>query len=153
KGGVDIVIGTHRLLSKDVVFKDLGLLIVDEEDRFGVRQKTKLLGFRETVDVLSLTATPIPRTLASSMGGIKDLSVIETPPEGLLPISTHVGVFDEDLMVKAVQTELDRGGQVFYVHNRVKTLLARKEWLESVLPSVRIAMAHGQMKEHELEEA
>lgn len=153
KGGVDIIIGTHRLLSKDVQFKDLGLIIIDEEHRFGVRQKTKLLGFRETVDVLSLTATPIPRTLASSMGGIKDLSVIETPPEGRLPILTHVGVFDEDLMVKAVETERGRGGQVFYVHNRVKTLLARKEWLESVLPSVRIAMAHGQMSEDELETA
>ncbi len=153
KGGIDIVIGTHRLLSKDVHFKDLGLMIIDEEHRFGVKQKTKLFSLREMVDVLSLTATPIPRTLASSLGGIKDLSVIETPPEGRLPISTHVGVFDEDLMVKAVQNELDRGGQVFYVHNRVKTLMARKTWLESVLPSVRIVMAHGQMKEHELEEA
>jgi transcription-repair coupling factor (superfamily II helicase) len=105
------------------------------------------------VDVLSLTATPIPRTLSASLGGIKDLSVIETAPEGRLPISTHVGVFDEDVMVKAVQTELDRDGQVFYVHNRVKTLLARKKWLESVLPGVRIGMVHGQMKEHELEEA
>lgn len=152
-GGVDIVIGTHRLLSKDVHFKDLGLLIIDEEHRFGVKQKSKLFGLRETVDFLSLTATPIPRTLASSLGGIKDLSVIETPPEGRLPISTHVGVFDEDLMVKAVQSELDRGGQVFYVHNRVKTLLARKEWLQSILPQVRIVMAHGQMNETELEEA
>lgn len=152
-GALDIVIGTHRLLSFDVVFKNLGLIIIDEEHRFGVRQKNKLLALRETVDVLSLTATPIPRTLSASLGGIKDLSVIETAPEGRLPISTHVGVFDEDLMVKAVQTELDRGGQVFYVHNRVKTLLARKKWLEEVLPSVRIGMVHGQMKEDELEEA
>jgi transcription-repair coupling factor (superfamily II helicase) len=152
-GSIDVVIGTHRLLSKDVRFKDLGLLIIDEEHRFGVKQKSKLLSLRETVDVLSLTATPIPRTLASALGGIKDLSVIETAPEGRLPISTHVGLFDEDLMVKAVQTELDRGGQVFYVHNRVKTLLARKEWLESVLPNIRIAMAHGQMKEDDLEKA
>ncbi len=153
KGILDIVIGTHRLLSADAQFRDLGLLIIDEEHRFGVKQKSKLLALRETVDVLSLTATPIPRTLASSLGGIKDLSVIETAPEGRLPVSTHVGLFDEDVMVKAVQQELDRGGQVFYVHNRVKTLLARKNWLQSVLPSIRIVMAHGQMKEHELEKA
>lgn len=153
KGGVDIIIGTHRLLSSDVAFSNPGLLIIDEEHRFGVKQKNKLLALRETVDVLSLTATPIPRTLASSLAGIKDLSVIETPPEGRLPISTHVSLFDEDLMTKAVQTELDRGGQVFYVHNRVKTLLARKHWLEGIMPSIRIAMAHGQMNEHELEKA
>lgn len=153
KGGIDIIIGTHRLLSKDVSFANIGLLIIDEEHRFGVKQKSKLLALRETVDVLSLTATPIPRTLASSMAGIKDLSVIETPPEGRLPISTHVGLFDEDLMAKAVQNELDRGGQVFYVHNRVKTLQARKTWLESILPSIRITMAHGQMNENELEQA
>ncbi|MCB4756592.1 MAG: transcription-repair coupling factor [Elusimicrobia bacterium] len=151
KGGVDVVIGTHRLLSADVQFKELGLVIVDEEHRFGVRQKQKLLAFRETVDVLSLTATPIPRTLASAMGGIKDLSVIETAPEGRLPILTHVGLFDEDVVARAVQEELDRGGQVFYVHNRVKTLLARKRWLEGLLPSVRIGVGHGQMREHELE--
>lgn len=153
KGGVDIVIGTHRLLSADVGFKDLGLIIIDEEHRFGVKQKHKLMSLRETVDVLSLTATPIPRTLASSLSGIKDLSVIETPPEGRLPISTHAGPFDEDLMVKAVQAELDRGGQVFYVHNRVKTLLARQAWLKSLMPSIRIVVAHGQMKEAQLEKA
>lgn len=152
KGAVDIIIGTHRLLSADVHFPSIGLLIIDEEHRFGVKQKNKLLALRETVDVVSRTATPIPRTLASSMSGIKDLSVIETPPEGRLPISTHVGPFDEDLMVKAVQTELDRGGQVFYVHNRVKTLLARKTWLEGLMPSLRIGMAHGQMNETELEQ-
>ncbi|MBV9079876.1 MAG: DEAD/DEAH box helicase, partial [Elusimicrobia bacterium] len=152
KGGVDIVIGTHRLLSADIHFPNLGLLIIDEEHRFGVKQKSKLLSLRETVDVLSLTATPIPRTLASSLSGIKDLSVIETPPEGRLPISTHVGLFNEDIMSKAVQQELDRGGQVFYVHNRVKTLEARKKWLEGLLPSIRIAMAHGQMNEGQLEE-
>ncbi len=152
-GGVDIIIGTHRLLSADVAFPRLGLLVIDEEHRFGVKQKNKLLALRETVDVLSLTATPIPRTLASSMAGIKDLSVIETPPEGRLPISTHVGLFDEDLMAKAVQQELDRGGQVFYVHNRVKTLEARQTWLKSLLPSIRITMAHGQMNESELEQA
>lgn len=153
KGGIDIVIGTHRLLSADVAFPRIGLLIIDEEHRFGVKQKSKLLAMRDTVDVLSLTATPIPRTLASSLGGIKDLSVIETPPEGRLPISTHVGLFDEDIMTKAVQNELDRGGQVFYVHNRVKTLFARKTWLEGILPNIRIAVAHGQMNENELEKA
>ena len=153
KGGVDIIIGTHRLLSPDVIFNNIGLLVIDEEHRFGVKQKNKLLALRETVDVLSLTATPIPRTLASSLAGIKDLSVIETPPEGRLPISTHVGLFDEELMAKAVQIELDRGGQVFYVHNRVKTLDARRAWLQGLMPSIRIAMAHGQMNEHQLEEA
>jgi transcription-repair coupling factor (superfamily II helicase) len=153
KGGVDIIIGTHRLLSSDVHFKDVGLLIIDEEHRFGVKQKNKLFAMRETVDVLSLTATPIPRTLASALGGIKNLSIIETPPQGRLPISTHVGAFDEDIMAKAIQEEIDRGGQVFYVHNRVKTLLARKEWLEKLLPTVRIVMAHGQMNEHQLEKA
>ncbi len=153
KGGVDIVIGTHRLLSSDVHLKALGLMIIDEEHRFGVRQKNKLLALRETSDVLSMTATPIPRTLASSLGGIKDLSVIETAPEGRLPISTYAGEFNEEIMVKAVQSELDRGGQVFYVHNRVKTLTARKEWLESLIPNLRISMAHGQMKEEELERA
>ncbi len=151
KGAVDIVIGTHRLLSTDVRFHDLGLLIIDEEHRFGVKQKNKLLGLRETVDVLSLTATPIPRTLASSLGGIKDLSVIETAPEGRLPISTHVGLFSEDLVVKAVQQEMDRGGQVFYVHNRVKTMEAREAWLKKILPQCRIGAAHGQMNEAELE--
>jgi len=153
KGGVDILIGTHRILSADVQLKDLGLVIIDEEHRFGVRQKNKLLHLRETADVLSMTATPIPRTLAASLGGIKDLSVIETAPEGRLPISTYAGEFDEDIMVKAVHSELDRGGQVFYVHNRVKTLLARKEWLLSLLPSVRIGVGHGQMKEEDLERA
>ncbi|MCG3204816.1 MAG: Transcription-repair-coupling factor [Elusimicrobia bacterium] len=153
KGGIDIIIGTHRLLSGDVTFANLGLLIIDEEHRFGVKQKNKLLALRETVDVLSLSATPIPRTLAFSMAGIKDLSVIETPPEGRLPISTHVGLFDEDVMAKAVQSELDRGGQVFYVHNRVKTLEARRDWLQKLMPSIRIAMAHGQMNEDQLEEA
>jgi transcription-repair coupling factor (superfamily II helicase) len=153
KGGVDIVIGTHRLLSADMAFHDLGLLVIDEEHRFGVKQKSHLLSLRETVDVLSLTATPIPRTLASSLGGIKDLSIIETPPEGRLPISTYVGAFDEDVMVQAVQKEFDRGGQVFYVHNRVQTLQARKEWLEGIMPGVRIAMAHGQMTATELEKA
>jgi len=153
KGAVDVVIGTHRLLSADIAFPNIGLLVIDEEHRFGVKQKAKLLSLRETIDVLSLTATPIPRTLASSISGIKDLSVIETPPEGRQPISTHVGMFNEDIMAKAVQQELDRGGQIFYVHNRVKTLLARKSWLEGLLPSVRIAMAHGQMNEHQLETA
>ncbi|OVE78169.1 transcription-repair coupling factor [bacterium F11] len=152
-GGVDIIIGTHRLLSKDIHLKDLGLLIIDEEHRFGVKQKNQIFSLRENVDVLSLTATPIPRTLASAMGGIKDLSIIETPPEGRLPIGTHVGLFNNDIMARAVQEELDRGGQVFYVHNRVKTLLSRKEWLESVLPTIRIAMVHGQMKEASLEKA
>jgi len=150
-GGADIIIGTHRLLSSDVSFKDLGLLIIDEEHRFGVKQKNKILQIRDTADVLSMTATPIPRTLASALGGIKDLSIIETAPPGRLPISTHVGLFDEDLVGKAIQDEMDRSGQVFYVHNHVKTLFARKEWLQTLLPHIRIGVAHGQMKEEGLE--
>ncbi len=155
RGAVDIVVGTHRLLSPDVAFKDLGLLIIDEEHRFGVKQKEKFLAFRDVVDVLALSATPIPRTLGQALGGIKALSVIETPPEGRLPISTHVGPFDRRLVLGAVEQELRRGGQVFYVHNRVGSIERRRDWILSTLREhgleARIGLAHGQMTGAQLE--
>jgi transcription-repair coupling factor (superfamily II helicase) len=155
RGVVDIVIGTHRLLSPDVAFKDLGLVIIDEEHRFGVKQKERITAYRDVVDVLALSATPIPRTLGASLGGIKALSVIETPPEGRLPIATHVGPLDEKVLLAGIEQELRRGGQVFYVHNRVGTIQERKRWLEKVLSehglTPRIAVAHGQMTGAQLE--
>lgn len=155
QGIVDIVIGTHRLLSKDVSFKDLGLVIIDEEHRFGVKQKERIRAFRDVVDVLALSATPIPRTMGQALGGLKGLSVIETPPEGRLPIGTHVGPFDPKVVVAAVEQELRRGGQVFYVHNRVKSIEQRRQWLLDTLRehglSANIALAHGQMSGSELE--
>jgi transcription-repair coupling factor (superfamily II helicase) len=153
EGAVDIVIGTHRLLSKDVVFKDLRLLIVDEEQRFGVRHKEKIKAKKKTVDVLTLTATPIPRTLYMAFSGLRDLSIIHTPPAGRLPIYTYVAPLDEGLIVEAVNRELSRGGQVFFVHNRVQTIDAFAGYLEELMPDVRFAVAHGQMDEKELETA
>ena len=156
-GTVDVVVGTHRLLSKDVAFKDLGLVVVDEEHRFGVKQKERIQSFRDAVDVLALSATPIPRTLGAAIGGLKALSVIESPPEGRLPIATHVGPLDENVILAAVENELRRGGQVFYVHNRVGTLSARRQWLARVLGehglTPRIAEVHGQMSGPTLEKA
>jgi len=153
RGVIDIVIGTHRLLQPDVVFKDLGLLIVDEEHRFGVKDKQRLLAFRETIDVLTLTATPIPRTLAAGLGGLKGLSTIESAPEGRQPIATYVGVFDEALVQKSIEMELARSGQVYYIHNRVRTLKARESWLKTLLPGVRITAIHGQMAGPAIEKA
>ena len=148
-GTVDVVVGTHRLLSADVKFKDLGLVIIDEEHRFGVKQKERIQAFRDALDVLALSATPIPRTLGAAIGGLKGLSIIESPPEGRLPISTHVGPLDEKVILAAVENELRRGGQVFYVHNRVGTIDARKAWLENTLKdhglTPRVVVAHGQM--------
>ncbi|MBL8023598.1 MAG: transcription-repair coupling factor [Elusimicrobia bacterium] len=155
RGVVDIVIGTHRLLSADVAFKDLGLVIIDEEHRFGVKQKERIRAFRDVVDVLALSATPIPRTMGQALGGLKGLSVIESPPEGRLPIGTHVGPFDQKVVVSAVEQELRRGGQVFYVHNRVKSIEKRRQWLIDTLQdhglTAKIALAHGQMSGPELE--
>jgi transcription-repair coupling factor (superfamily II helicase) len=151
KGQVDIIIGTHRLLSQDVVFKDLGLLIVDEEHRFGVAHKEKLKRARAAVDVLSLTATPIPRTLHMSLGGIRDISLIRTPPLDRLPVHTEVTLFDEEIMSEAIRREVDRGGQVFFVHNRVETIQAMAGFLQNLLPDVSFAIGHGQMSERELE--
>jgi transcription-repair coupling factor (superfamily II helicase) len=150
-GTVDIVIGTHRLLSKDVRFKDLGLVVVDEEQRFGVAAKERLKQLRREVDVLTLSATPIPRTLNLALAGIRDLSVIETPPEDRLPIQTRVAEASAGLVRDAILRELDRGGQVFFVHNRVETIEAQADQLRRMLPGVRFVVGHGQMAEGALE--
>lgn len=151
KGNLDIVIGTHRLLSSDVYFKDLGLLIIDEEQRFGVTHKEALKQIRTEVDVLTLTATPIPRTMYMALSGVRDISTINTPPEERLPIITHVGPYSPRLVKQAILRELERGGQVFFVHNRVQTIGAMLSHLKQLTPEVRIAVAHGQMPEAELE--
>jgi transcription-repair coupling factor (superfamily II helicase) len=150
-GAVDVVIGTHRLLSKDVAFKDLGLLIVDEEQRFGVTHKERIKQMRQTVDVLTLTATPIPRTLHMSMTGVRDLSTIETPPEERLPIQTTISEYDETLIRQAILREIDRGGQVFFVHNRVQGITQIARRLEKLAPEATFSIGHGQMPERELE--
>ncbi|HEU4674111.1 MAG TPA: transcription-repair coupling factor [Candidatus Limnocylindrales bacterium] len=150
-GSVDIVIGTHRLLSKDVRFRNLGLVVVDEEQRFGVAAKERLKRLRREVDVLTLSATPIPRTLNLALAGIRDLSVIETPPEDRLPIQTRVAEASAGLVRDAILRELDRGGQVFFVHNRVETIEAQAEQLRRMLPDARIVVGHGQMAEGALE--
>ncbi|HLV43342.1 MAG TPA: transcription-repair coupling factor, partial [Aggregatilineales bacterium] len=151
QGTIDIVIGTHRLLSGDVEFKDLGLLIIDEEQRFGVTHKEQLKQMRTEVDVLTLTATPIPRTLYMSLTGVRDVSLINTAPEERLPVRTYVGRRDDDLIRQAILREVDRGGQVFYVHNRVKTIYSECDRLKRLVPEADFAVAHGQMNEHELE--
>jgi transcription-repair coupling factor (superfamily II helicase) len=150
-GSVDMVIGTHRLLSKDVKFKDLGLVVVDEEQRFGVAAKERLKQLKKEVDVLTLSATPIPRTLNLALAGVRDMSVIETPPEDRLPIQTRVAEASAGLVRDAILRELDRGGQVFYVHNRVETIEAQAEQLRKLLPDSRIVVGHGQMAEGHLE--
>ncbi len=150
-GSVDLVIGTHRLLSKDVKFRDLGLVVVDEEQRFGVAAKERLKQLRREVDVLTLSATPIPRTLNLALAGVRDMSVIETPPEDRLPIQTRVAEASAGLVRDAILRELDRGGQVFYVHNRVETIEAQTEQLRRLLPGARFVVGHGQMPEGSLE--
>lgn len=150
-GKVDILIGTHRLLSKDVHFRDLGLLIVDEEQRFGVRHKETLKQIRKDVDVLTMSATPIPRTLHMSLVGMRDMSLIETPPKDRLAIHTVVAHFHDDLIRTAIEQELNRGGQVYFIHNRVDSIYARAAWLQQLMPHVRIGVGHGQMGEEELE--
>jgi len=149
---VDILIGTHRLLSRDVRAKDLGLLIVDEEQRFGVKQKELLRQLKLKVDVLAMSATPIPRTLQMSIAGIRDLSVIETPPEGRRPVKTYVGEYDEQLVKAAIERELARRGQAFFLHNRVETIDETAERLRGLVPQARFVVAHGQLDEHALEE-
>ncbi len=150
-GKIDVLIGTHRILQKDVKFRDLGLLIIDEEQRFGVKQKEALKRYRSLVDVLAITATPIPRTLHMSLMGIRDLSIIETPPEDRLSIQSYLSPYDESLIVRALQSELERGGQVFFVHNIVQTIEHMTDRLRKLVPQARFAIAHGQMKERELE--
>ncbi|MBD3402079.1 transcription-repair coupling factor [candidate division GN15 bacterium] len=150
-GTVDLVIGTHRLLSADVHFKDLGLLVIDEEHRFGVRHKEKLRRLKSTVDTIAMTATPIPRTLQMSLMGARDMSIINTSPKDRLPIATEIAEFDPAVIATAILREIDRGGQVFFVHNRVQTIEAIHRYLKKLLPQVEFAVAHGQMHEKSLE--
>lgn len=151
EGQIDIVIGTHRLLSRDVKFKDLGLLIIDEEHRFGVKQKERLKQLKKNVDVLTLTATPIPRTLHMSLLGIRDISIISTPPTDRRAIRTYIALFDENLIRDAVLKEMSRGGQTFFVHNRIETLPTIAADIKKFVPEARVKFAHGQMREHEME--
>jgi transcription-repair coupling factor (superfamily II helicase) len=150
-GKIEVVIGTHRLLSKDVSFADLGLLVVDEEQRFGVAHKERLKRLRHGVDCLTLTATPIPRTLHMSLSGIRDLSIIETPPKDRMAIQTHITRLDAKVLAEAIRYELGRGGQVYFVHNRVGSIYSLASYLSRLVPEARITVAHGQMKEQELE--
>jgi len=151
-GECDVVIGTHRLLQNGIVFKDLGLLVIDEEHRFGVRHKEKLKQLRENIDIITMSATPIPRTLYMSLSGIKDMSVINTPPKNRLPIKTFVGVWNENMVKNAIIHELDREGQVFYLYNRVETIEEFSLQLKQLVPNARIAIGHGQMDEKQLEQ-
>jgi transcription-repair coupling factor (superfamily II helicase) len=151
-GKVDVLIGTHRILSRDVIPKELGLVILDEEQRFGVAQKELLRSLRLEVDVLALSATPIPRTLHMSLSGLRDISIIETPPEGRRPIRTTVAEYDEELVKLALERETERGGQSFYLHNRVETIEEATEKLQQLAPNLRFIVAHGQMRERDLEE-
>ena len=153
KGGVDVLIGTHRLLSKDVVFRDLGLLVIDEEQRFGVAAKEKLKHLKTTVDCLTLSATPIPRTLQMGLAGIRDMSVIETPPKDRLAIETRIVKFSTDTIAAAIRQELAREGQVYFVHNRVESIYSLARLVQRLVPEARVAVAHGQMPEAELEKA
>src|ERR671919_629788 len=153
EGKVDVVVGTHRLLSRDVRFKDLGLLVVDEEQRFGVAHKERLKQMRKKVDVLTMTATPIPRTLNMSLVGIRDMSIIETPPKDRLAIQTNVVKFDSNVIARAVRHEMERGGQIFFVHNRVESIYSMGNLLQRLVPDARIVIGHGQLAEDALERA
>src|ERR1700748_1841091 len=152
-GKVDLIVGTHRLLSKDVEFRDLGLLVVDEEQRFGVAHKEKIKQMKKKVDVLTMSATPIPRTLNMSLIGIRDMSIIETPPKDRLSIQTNVVKFDQHVIATAIRTELARGGQVFFVHNRVESIFSIADLVRRLVPEARIVVGHGQMDEEMLERA
>jgi len=151
EGRIDIAIGTHRLLSGDVVFRDLGLLVVDEEQRFGVRHKERLKELKRTVDVLTLTATPIPRTLQLALGGLRDLSLIETAPRDRMPVITHVLPWSDAVLEDAIRREIDRAGQVFFVHDRIETIDALAQRVGRLAPGARLAVAHGRMHERDLE--
>jgi transcription-repair coupling factor (superfamily II helicase) len=150
KGKIDILIGTHRLLSRDVEFKKLGLLVIDDEQRFGVRQKEKLKKMRASLDVLSLSATPIPRTLYLSLSSLRDISLIQTPPVGRLPVKTFILPFNEKIIKNAIENEISRRGQVYYLHNRVETIEVAKNLIQKLVPRIRIGVAHGRLKEKEL---
>lgn len=150
-GKVDVLIGTHRILSKDVVFRDLGLLVVDEEQRFGVKHKERLKQMKRQIDVVTFTATPIPRTMHMSLMGARDMSIINTPPQDRLPIHTEILTFDEGRIMEAIQREINRGGQVYFVHNRIKSIYSLSTYLQELLPGARFAVAHGQMPARQLE--
>ncbi|MDR1941264.1 MAG: transcription-repair coupling factor [Endomicrobium sp.] len=151
EGRIDIIVATHRLLQKDVHFKNLGILIIDEEHRFGVKQKEKIKALKKNIDILMLSATPIPRTLSSALSGFRDLSVIETPPFGRLPIETYLSLYDENLIKKIIEAELSRGGQVFYVYNKVETILTKAAQIKKLVPDIRLGVIHGQMKPKDIE--
>ena len=151
-GAVDIVIGTHRLIQNDIAFKELGLVVIDEEQRFGVLHKEKFKRLRTLVDVLTLSATPIPRTLYLALTGARDMSTIQTPPHDRLPVETIATQYDERIIRDAIQRELNRGGQVFFLHNRVMTIETMADRLQTLLPHARIVVGHGQMDADELEE-
>ena len=153
KGNTDIVVGTHRLLSKDVNFRDLGLVIIDEEQRFGVAHKEKLKQLRRQVDVLTMTATPIPRTLQFSLSGIRDMSLIDTAPRGRVPIQTELIDFKDEVIADAILREIDRGGQVYFLHNRVQSINAMAAYIKSLVPQISVGIGHGQMGGHRLEKA
>ena len=150
-GKIDIIIGTHALLGKEVKFKDLGLLVIDEEQKFGVGHKEKIKTLRTSIDCLTLTATPIPRTLQFSLMGARDLSIINTPPPNRQPIQTEVILFEEDQIREAIYFEAERGGQVFFIHNRVQTLPDRANLIRGLCPDLSVGYAHGQMEGHDLE--
>jgi len=150
EGKIDILVGTHRILSKDVEFKRLGLLVIDDEHKFGVRQKEKLKKLRAQLDVLSLSATPIPRTLYLSLSGLREISLIQTPPPGRLPIKTFIFPFSEKIVKEAIEKEMKRGGQVYYLHNRIENINSVKNFLEGLLPNVKFGIAHGRLNEKEL---
>src|SRR4029077_4047723 len=152
-GKIDIMVGTHRLLSKDVQFRDLGLLVVDEEQRFGVAHKERIKQMRKRVDVLTMTATPIPRPLNMSLPGIRDMSIIETPPKDRLSIQTNVLKFDQQVIARAIRGELARGGQVYFVHNRVESIFSIGQLIQRLVPEARVVVGHGQMSEDVLERA
>jgi len=151
-GESDIIIGTHRLLSKDVQFKELGLIIIDEEQRFGVRHKERLKALKHNVDVLMLSATPIPRTLNMALTGVKDMTIMNVPPENRLPVRTAVIEYNEDLIISAIRREIDRQGQVFFLHNRVETIYGMEEKLSALMKDVSFRVAHAQMSARELEQ-
>ena len=150
KGLVDVVVGTHRILSKDVEYHDLGLLVVDEEQRFGVKHKERIKQMKTNVDVMTLTATPIPRTLHMSMIGVRDLSVIETPPKNRFPVQTYVMEQNGALVRESIERELARGGQAFYLYNRVEDITRKVDEIQMLVPTARVGFAHGQMTETEL---
>jgi len=149
-GRIDVLVGTHRILSNDIEFKNLGLLVIDDEQRFGVKQKEKLKKIRTSLDVLSLSATPIPRTLYMALSSLKNISLIQTPPKGRLPVKTFISQFNEKIIKEAIENEISRGGQIYYLHNRVETIETVKNFLEKMIPQAKFGIAHGRLKEKEL---